>query len=199
MYHYTYKITNMQNGIAYIGTRSCKCLPKDDHAYMSSSSVVKAVLMKEGSHIFHKQILAIWPSRNDAILHEMLLHDYFDVGANPLYYNKSKQTSTKFDTTGCTWILSQETRLKQSKWQKGKPKTYDVWNKGKSGLQNMSEEEKKTRSIKYAGKNNPMYGKSAAKDLNLKWYNNGQMSIFVPEGTQPEGYIKGRGKIYWQR
>ena len=42
------------------------------------------------------------------------------------------------------------------------------------------------------GKLNPMYGKSAIADKNLKWYNNGIDNVYVTEGTQPAGYKRGR-------
>jgi hypothetical protein len=80
-------------------------------------------------------------------------------------------------------------------WQRGKKKSYNVWNKGKTGLQQMAQEEKQKRSKAYSGKNNPMYGRSAAKELNLKWYNNGERSLFIPEGSEPQGFIRGRGKM----
>lgn len=43
-----------------------------------------------------------------------------------------------------------------------------------------------------AGINNNMYGRSAVKEQNLKWYTNGEETIYVTEGTQPEGFIRGR-------
>lgn len=46
------------------------------------------------------------------------------------------------------------------------------------------------------GTENHMYGRSAVKEQNLRWYNNGEVAIYVSEGTQPEGFIKGRGKCY---
>lgn len=42
------------------------------------------------------------------------------------------------------------------------------------------------------GKNNPMYGRSAVKEQNLKWYNNGIINKYIPENTQPEGFTRGR-------
>ena len=48
-----------------------------------------------------------------------------------------------------------------------------------------------------AGERNPMYGRSAVRENKLRWYNNGQHSIYIPEGTQPDGYVLGRGKIKW--
>ena len=48
------------------------------------------------------------------------------------------------------------------------------------------------QSVRNSGKNNPMYGKSAVRDNNLKWYTNGTDNIYITEGTQPSGYTKGR-------
>jgi len=42
------------------------------------------------------------------------------------------------------------------------------------------------------GDKNPMYGRSAINEKNLKWYTNGNNVIYVTEGTQPDGYIRGR-------
>ena len=37
-----------------------------------------------------------------------------------------------------------------------------------------------------------MYGRSAVKEQKLKWYHNGETTIYVTEGTQPEGFRPGR-------
>jgi hypothetical protein len=42
------------------------------------------------------------------------------------------------------------------------------------------------------GEKNPMYGRSAVSEKNLKWYTNGSNVIYVTEGTQPDGYVRGR-------
>lgn len=47
-------------------------------------------------------------------------------------------------------------------------------------------------SINAKGDKNPMFGRSAVRDLNLKWYNNGASNIYVIEGTQPINFVKGR-------
>ena len=44
-----------------------------------------------------------------------------------------------------------------------------------------------------------MYGRSVVKEKNLRWYNNGIESIYVTEGTQPTGYVLGRGKGLMKR
>ena len=59
-----------------------------------------------------------------------------------------------------------------------------------------SEETKKLMSEldkpRNAGALNPMHGRSAVKEQNLKWYTNGINAIYVSEGSQPDGYQRGR-------
>jgi len=45
------------------------------------------------------------------------------------------------------------------------------------------------------GSKNPMFGRSAVKEKNLKWYTNGQENIYVTEGNQPKGYFRGRSNL----
>lgn len=101
-YHYTYRLTAL-NPIDerryYIGVRSCDCLPEDD-AYMSSSRTV-AKLIASGVQ-FQKEIIALWPTRKEAVAHEVALHDLHDVGRNGEWFNRAKQTSTSYDTGGTT-------------------------------------------------------------------------------------------------
>lgn len=112
MNHYTYLLINNITGMLYIGKRSCKCLPSEDINYMSSSAYVP----KEECN---KIILNTFSTSEEAIKHEIYLHDLFNVGINPYFYNKSKQTSTKFDTTGLSSPHSDETKLKLSAAKKG--------------------------------------------------------------------------------
>jgi hypothetical protein len=59
-----------------------------------------------------------------------------------------------------------------------------------------------------SGDNNPNYGKplntthrnriSSSKKGQV-WYNNGEVSRMFINGTEPEGFIKGRGKVLWQQ
>ena len=69
-------------------------------------------------------------------------------------------------------------------------------NKDRSGERNgfygkTHTEESKLKSSK-PGKENPMYGRSAITEQNLKWYTDGINTIYITEGTQPEGWILGR-------
>jgi len=102
--HYTYKITNLNptdKRLYYIGVRSTtKSSPNLDTNYRSSSKYLKDAIKEIGHNNFSKEILSTWETRELAVLEEIRLHQEFDVAKNPLFYNKSKQTSTGFDTTG---------------------------------------------------------------------------------------------------
>lgn len=45
------------------------------------------------------------------------------------------------------------------------------------------------------GVKNPMYGRSAINEQNLKWYTNGCDNLYVTEGTNPPGYYRGRSNL----
>jgi hypothetical protein len=51
----------------------------------------------------------------------------------------------------------------------------------------------KNRNIR--GNKNPMFGRSAVKEKNLKWYTNGEENIYVTEDTQPKGFYSGRSNL----
>jgi hypothetical protein len=43
-----------------------------------------------------------------------------------------------------------------------------------------------------SGEKNPMYGRSAIKENNMKWYNDGTADTMFVENEQPDGYVAGR-------
>ena len=97
MNHYTYFLTAKEpfNGMKYyIGVRSCKGSPEEDK-YLSSSKVIKHNKIDVDKHI-----LATWNSRKEAVDHEILLHNCFNVAVNKEFFNQAKQTSVGFDTSG---------------------------------------------------------------------------------------------------
>jgi hypothetical protein len=111
MYHYTYMITVKNPTDArrlYIGVRSCKVPPEQD-TYYGSCRPFRRWQKEHGVDGLHKQILAVWKSRDDALSHEVLLHDCFDVATNQEFWNQAKQKTEMFDTTGV------------SPWNKGIP------------------------------------------------------------------------------
>lgn len=105
-HHYVYILIDTQPEDSrkfYIGVRSCTCNPEDDNYIGSSKSMTD-----EQKSRCDKLILEEFSSREEALNYEILLHNKFDVGINPMFYNKSKQTSTGFDTTGMKFTFSEE-------------------------------------------------------------------------------------------
>jgi hypothetical protein len=103
MSHYTYmlKVKEPTDARAlYIGVRTCKAQPELDSAYLGSCKPLKAWVKDNGADKVEKIILGRWPTREEAMLHEILLHDCFDVGRNQEFWNRAKQRSEMFDTTG---------------------------------------------------------------------------------------------------
>ena len=116
MYYYTYLLINPITDRMYIGQRHCKCHPNDDIDYMSSSKYVP-------KNECDKIVLSIFTTSEDALKEEIRLHAKYDVAVNPNFYNKAKQTSIKFDTTGTTFKLSKAHRQSISKATTGVSKT----------------------------------------------------------------------------
>ena len=159
-HNYTYQITNTLTSRYYIGVRSCNILPIDDigKIYFSSSSDANFMAEQKETSYFTYEILGEFSSREEAVQHEVFLHMFYDVGANPSCYNKAKQTSTGFDKTGM--IISQETRDKMSKAQIGKTLSHETKDKIKQfniGRKHTQETKDKI-SVNNSGSNHGMYG-----------------------------------------
>lgn len=117
-YFYTYLLINLDDGLMYIGSRGCSVLPEEDTNYMSSSKAVS----KDYLNRCDKLILDVFLTYKDAIDHEIYLHNLHDVATSSKFFNKSKQTSTKFTIAGTHH--SEETKKKISeanKISKGTP------------------------------------------------------------------------------
>jgi hypothetical protein len=99
-YYYTY-YSYEEYGRGYFGSRGCKCLPEKDVKYFGS---FKDKTFRPTQKIILKDDYA---TREEAIVDEIILHDYYDVANNPHFANKAKQTSTKF-----SYIMSKEEAIK---------------------------------------------------------------------------------------
>jgi len=157
--HYTYWLKD-DNGNSYIGVRSCNGEPEDDN-YWSSSKLVKE-LIKIGTR-FEKSILGVWNTREEAIQHEILLHNMWNVDKNPLFYNAAKQTSSKFvsDTRG---FKHSDKTIALFKEQKLGDKNPNFGKKGPDASaygHKHTEEQKKTMAN--FGPKNGMFSKSHTK------------------------------------
>ena len=106
--HYVYLLISNTEEKFYIGVRSCSCRIDED-SYMGSSSV----MTKEDKDNCDKLVLKEFDTRKEAIAYEVELHNQFEVSTNKKFWNKAKQTSTGFDTTGR--VMSEEERAKRSR------------------------------------------------------------------------------------
>ena len=77
----------------YIGVRSSIVPPEADIDYLGSSKYVPKLECD-------KIVLNEFLTRKEAVAYEIRLHELFNVGCNPVFYNKAKQTSTGFDMSG---------------------------------------------------------------------------------------------------
>jgi hypothetical protein len=88
-YYYTY-YSYEEWGRGYIGSRKCKCLPKEDIKYFGS---FKDKSFKPTQKIILKDD---YSTREDAYADEIILQRYYEVVENPHFSNRSYQSSTKF-------------------------------------------------------------------------------------------------------
>jgi hypothetical protein len=64
---------------------------------------------------------------------------------------------------------------------------------GDGGDTSNSEDYKEAMKVRdVSGERNGMFGRSAVTESNLKWYTDGVQTIYVTEGTQPDGFTRGR-------
>jgi hypothetical protein len=158
----------------YYGSRSCKCHPRDDLGikYFSSSFDKDFIKdQKEHPEYYQYKIIRICKSRNDAIELEIKLHEKFDVGINENFYNKAKQTSSKFyyaqkgeKNHFYGKKHSEETLKKLSEARKGeKHHSY-----GKKHTEESRKKMSEALKGKYIGENNHSYGKQHTENTRKK-------------------------------
>jgi hypothetical protein len=122
-FNYTYRIHNVNNNKMYIGSRSCNIHPKKDLGlvYFSSSRDKDFIRdQKVNPSNYEYLILDTFETREEADLYESKLHNEYDVDKNTMFYNRAKQTTTKFryDPTGTK--LSEEHKCNIGKALKGR-------------------------------------------------------------------------------
>ena len=95
--------THTKENKHYYGARSSKVEPKLDLGikYFSSSTDKDFIKeQKENPQYYKYKVIKIFSTRVEAINMEIKLHTKFEVGFNESFYNKSKQSSSGFDTSG---------------------------------------------------------------------------------------------------
>lgn len=178
-----------------MGVRSCKCKPEDDK-YWGSSRHFNAWQKEHGRDGLEKNILAWWPSREQAIKHEMLLHEIFDVVKSNEFFNRSKQKVTGFDTAGTNLSVEHKNKIRFAHaGMKRSKETCEKISKSKIGKSRSDQTKQKLREVNIGKKRGPMSDEQ--KEIRSKmftgrrWYNNGKDLVFCVEGQQPEGFVLG--------
>lgn len=202
---HVYLTTNKITGKKYIGYST-----RNDASYFGSGPLILAAIKKYGKHNFEKIILEECSTIEEVSMAERKWIEYYDAVNSAEFYNLSEGGyGGNPETVKRYWdALSDEERKTRNSYMKKidkSGKNNPMYGKSTSASvkkhwDNLSEDERKDRvknmhGHDVAGNKNPMYGRSAVKEKNLKWYNNGEISIYVTEGTQPEGFSRGRGKM----
>ena len=171
LFGFVYKTTNKINGKSYIGMCSSKC--RFD-SYLGSGKLLKQAIEKYGPENFEREVLEECDNDKDLRLAETKWIQYFNAVESQDFYNLCE--GGRGGDTGFNISMSSVVK--------------NVWD-------NYSETEKKNRLKDFgkydkSGKKNPMYGKSAVTEKNLKWYTDGTINLYITENTQPDGYRRGR-------
>jgi hypothetical protein len=117
MLHYVYLLTDKSLTKYYIGVRSCDCSIAKDNYWGSSKHLGPKTTRKDR---FYKTILGVYTTREEAVAEEIRLHNYYDVAKSDKFYNRAKQTSIGWDTTGMTGEKSASYGVKRSEEFKAK-------------------------------------------------------------------------------
>lgn len=142
-YNYLYKIINMTNDKYYIGVRSCDCLPHNDLGYIyfgSSTDKQFKDQQEEYPEVFWYEILNTFETRKQANLAEEILHRELNVVKDSMSYNLCN-APMNFCRSGI--IVSDETKKKISKANKGKKLSKETREKMSKAKRNMSDKTKK--------------------------------------------------------
>lgn len=207
---FVYLTTNKVNGKKYIGMCT-----RDDSAYIGSGVLLKQAIAKYGRDAFDRTILQRCESFEDLCEAEKYWIDHFDAVRSDEFYNLIEGGwGGNTERLKAYWSsLTSDERKRVRNWKPyfvggSTAGTNNYWY-GKSTSSNVKRvwdnrtEDQRTRISQKvsatkkangssAGERNSMYGRSAVREKNLKWYTDGHTSVYVTEGTQPEGFRRGR-------
>jgi hypothetical protein len=207
---FIYKTTNNINGKQYIGLCT-----RNDPFYLGSGVLLKDAIKIYGKENFTREILEECDDFDTLLEREMYWIEKFDAVNSEKFYNlsyggyagNSQIVKEYWDS------LTPEQRKTCRNWKphfKGLDQSGDKhiskidpeWSEKvsrgvKADWERMTPEQRKNKlrgahAWNRSGKNNPMYGRSAVKEKNLKWYTNGTDNLYITENTEPVGYRRGR-------
>lgn len=192
-YHYTYQITNLLNKISYIGLRTSNISPEKDLGISYFSSSTNNEFIKDQLNCpynFKYEILNVFNNRMDAINDEIRLHELYNVGKNPMFYNKQNQTSNGIDFTGQHHTEEAKTKIGKASKERG------INNKALENLfwQNKNRErtsaERKKMSDAKLGNQNAIGKRSEESKQNMSNSKKGMTSTFKGKNHTKESKEK---------
>lgn len=212
---FIYKTTNNINGKQYIGLCT-----RDDQNYLGSGTLIKQAIKKYGKGNFTREILEECDDFELLLEREIYWIEKFNAVHDNNFYNLSYGGySGNSNLLKEYWgSMTKEQRKSSRNWKphfKGLDQSGDnhiskkdpdwsqkVSNAVKTSWDSYTDKERKERGAITSrrrkelgvakGKKNPMFGRSAVKEKNLKWYTNGVDNLYITENTQPEDYRRGR-------
>lgn len=212
---FIYKTTNKVNGKKYIGLCT-----RDDEDYLGSGKLIKEAIRKYGKKNFEREILEECDDFDALCEREIYWINKYDAVNNDNFYNLSYGGSAGDSKLLKEYwsSMTPEQRKRSRNWKphfKGLDQTGDNhiskkdpdWTEKvsvavKQTWDSYTDKERKKRGAITSkrrkelgvakGKKNPMFGRSAVTEQNLKWYTNGTDNLYISEGTQPADYRRGR-------
>jgi hypothetical protein len=209
---FIYLTTNIITNKKYIGMCS-----RDASSYLGSGKLLKRAIKKFGKENFKREILQecstfeelceaedYWITKYNAVESE----DFYNLNKGGMGGNsellksywsslskEERKTNRNWNGYFCNNVNSRELVYDNPNWRNNVSKGVAA------SWANLTTEEYNIRreAIKegisnrdFRGNKNPMAGRSIVREKNLKWYTDGTLSIYVTEGTQPDGFHRGR-------
>lgn len=173
IYGFIYMTTNNVNGKSYIGM--CSSKPRFNR-YLGSGKILIQAIKKYGRENFTRKILQECYSEDELRAAEKYWIEYYNANLSEQFYNIAA------GGRGGNGITGRSTSKDIKEWWSKIPKD------------KRTEIGKKAAATRLANPNfvNPMKGRSAVKENNLKWYTDGVKNLYVTEGTEPQGFKRGR-------
>jgi hypothetical protein len=157
MYHYTYKFTQPETGLYYIGVRTSECKPKED-SYTGSMCHWK--LSKEEKDNLIKEILFEYSSRDEAEFDESRLIE--------MYIKDPLNMNAYIPIKGFSFYGNSHTEDTRNKISNSNKNYYINGNINAFKGKNHSEETRKMISESLSGENHPFFGKTHNEETKQK-------------------------------
>lgn len=116
IYRYVYRITNTKEKKHYYGKHTTKIIPvKEIGIKYFSSSRCKEFMndQKLNPQNYKYKIIKLCSSKEELVALESKLHNKFNVGRNPNFYNKVNQTINGFDSSGLVSVKDTNGNISQ--------------------------------------------------------------------------------------